>query len=478
MMVRGGVNISVDMATEPGDMFKSALKEFSGRRAVVAGLGLSGSAASRLLRKCGAAVIATDLKPLGEIPGARALEGMGVKIETGVQSAALLGAADLVVVSPGVPRESAMLVSARAAGIEVISEIELAYRFMDAPVIAVAGTNGKSTVTALLGRVLEAAGHRTFVGGNIGTPAVQYAESLMEGAQEADYCVLEVSSFHLESTTTFAPAVAVLLNVTEDHLDRYRDFEDYARTKFRLFENQGPGDCAVFNADDPVIDGRISSGLTDGELVPFSVSSTLDVGLYLSGSDIVYALESGAEERYPTKGFGLKGLHNIENAMAVIGAARRLGIAGDVVLKALEEFKGLAHRMELVRELEGVAYIDDSKGTNIGALAMALRSVGGPVVLIAGGVDKGGDYSSLSGAVKEKVRLMVLIGAARFRIKDALGDGVETTLVSSMEEAVSKASASAVPGDTVLLSPACSSFDMFSSYKERGERFKVLVEAL
>jgi UDP-N-acetylmuramoylalanine--D-glutamate ligase len=477
-MVRVGVNISVDMATEPRDALTHAVKEFSGRRAVVAGLGLSGVAASRLLRKCGAAVIATDLKPKSEIPGARALEALGVKIETGVQTGACLDNADLVVVSPGVPRESAMLERARAAGIEVISEIELAYRFMDAPVIAVAGTNGKSTVTALLGRVLEAAGFQVFVGGNIGTPAVQYAESVMEGGPEADYCVLEVSSFHLESTSTFRPAVGVLLNVTEDHLDRYRDFGDYARTKFRLFENQGPSDYAVVNASDPVISERVSRGLTRGEIVTFTTTGTLSSGLYLRGNDIVCVLAGAPEEVYPTKGFKLKGAHNIENIMAVIGAARLVKISPEVILNACSEFGGLPHRMEFVRELESVSYFDDSKGTNIGALAMALRSVGGPVVLIAGGVDKGGDYSALREAVKEKVKLMVLIGAARFRIKDALGTTAETVLVSSMEEAVSKASASAEPGDTVLLSPACSSFDMFSSYKERGELFKVLVRAL
>jgi UDP-N-acetylmuramoylalanine--D-glutamate ligase len=359
-----------------------------------------------------------------------------------------------------------------------MSEIELAYRFTDAPVIAVAGTNGKSTVTALLGRVLEEAGLKVFVGGNIGTPAIEYVESVMDGGPEADYCVLEVSSFQLESVSTFAPRVAVLLNVTEDHLDRYKDFEDYAETKFRLFEKQGGADCAVFNADDPVIDGRISDGLTEAELLPFSAGSTLDVGLYLSGPDIVYAPERGALERYPTKGFSLKGLHNIENAMAVIGAARRLKVPRKAILKALKDFKGLPHRMERVRELGGVTYIDDSKGTNIGALAMALKSVDAPVVLIAGGRDKGGDYSHLSLAVRERVRLMVLIGEAAPRILEALGSATEVVSVASMEEAVRTAYARASSGDTVLLSPACSSFDMFSGYKERGERFKILVEAL
>ena len=467
----------VDMGGVDTELHDRAVRKLAGLKVAVAGLGMTGTSVSRFLRRCGAIVTATDTRPAREIAGAKVLEAMGVRIEPEGPAGAL-DDYDLVVVSPGVPRYSPMLVSARAAGVDVMSEIELAYRFTDAPVIAVAGTNGKSTVTALLGRVLGAAGLKVFVGGNIGTPAIEYVESVMDGGPEADYCVLEVSSFQLESVSTFAPRVAVLLNVTEDHLDRYKDFEDYTRTKFRLFENQGGTDCAVFNADDPVIDGRISDGLTGGELLPFSAGSTLDVGLYLSGSDIVYAPERGALERYPTKGFALKGLHNIENAMAVIGAARRLNIPGKAVLKALGDFKGLAHRMEQVRELGGVTYIDDSKGTNIGALAMALKSVKTPVVLIAGGRDKGGDYSHLSLAVRERVRLMVLIGEAAPRILAALGAATEVVCAPSMEAAVATAYANARPGETVLLSPACSSFDMFSGYKERGERFKMLVLAL
>ena len=371
-----------------------------------------------------------------------------------------------------------MLEGARAAGVEVISEIELAYRFIDAPVIAVAGTNGKSTVTALLGHLLEEAGLNIFVGGNIGTPAIEYVESVMDGGAEADYCVLEVSSFQLEGTSTFAPRVSILLNITEDHLDRYDSFDDYAGTKFRLFDGQGTADSAVINADDPVIDARIAAGFTEAALMPYSVTSILDVGLYLNGTDIVYAPEKGALERYSIEGFALKGLHNIENIMAVIGVARRLKVPRKAIVKALGDFRGLAHRMQSVREFEGVSYIDDSKGTNIGALVMALKSVDTPVVLIAGGRDKGGDYATLAPAVKERVRSMVLIGEAAPRIQEALGAATEVTLAASMESAVAIARAKARPGDTVLLCPACSSFDMFSGYSERGELFKTLVEAL
>jgi UDP-N-acetylmuramoylalanine--D-glutamate ligase len=471
------MNLLVDMGGVDTELHDRAVKSLAGLNVVVAGLGRSGMSAARFLRRCGALVTATDLRPASEITGALVLEAMDVKIEAESGFGPFDGY-DLVVTSPGVPQGTPILAGARAAGVEVISEIELAYRFIDAPVIAVAGTNGKSTVTALLGKVLETAGLKVFVGGNIGTPAIEYVESVMDGDSEADYCVLEVSSFQLETVSSFAPRVALLLNITPDHLDRYAGFKDYADTKFRLFDRQTGADCAVINADDPVIDARMADGLTEGGIVPYSLSSILDVGLYLSGADIVYAPETGALERYPTDGFSLKGLHNIENVMAVIGAARRLKIPGKTVLKALKDFKGLVHRMEPVRELDGVTYIDDSKGTNIGALAMALRSVETPVVLIAGGRDKGGDYSILSEAVKEKVSLMILIGEAAPRIKEALSSATKVEVVASMEEAVRAAHAGAHPGETVLLSPACSSFDMFSGYKERGERFKALVKSL
>ncbi len=470
-------NLLVDMDGVDTELHDRAVQSLAGLNVAVAGLGVTGISVSRFLRRCGALVTATDTRAAAEIPGARVLEALGVKIEPEGTLDTFDGY-DLVVVSPGVPRYNPMLVGARAAGVEVISEIELAYRFIDAPVIAVAGTNGKSTVTELLGRVLKKAKLNVFVGGNIGTPAIEYVESVMDGRVEADYCVLEVSSFQLESTTTFAPSVAVLLNITEDHLDRYDSFDDYAETKFRLFEVQGEADCAVINADDPAIDSRVEGGLTEAALMPYSAASILDVGLYLNGTDIVYAPEKGAVEHYLTGGFALKGLHNIENIMAVIGTARRLKIPRKAIIGALGDFTGLAHRMESVREFDGVRYIDDSKGTNIGALAMALKSVDTPVVLIAGGRDKGGDYATLIPAVKERVRSMVLIGEAATRIKEALGAATEITMAASMEEAVRVARGKAHPGDTVLLCPACSSFDMFSGYKERGELFKVLVEAL
>ncbi|MBI5586917.1 MAG: UDP-N-acetylmuramoyl-L-alanine--D-glutamate ligase [Deltaproteobacteria bacterium] len=461
-------------ARAKGGGLKRAKEVLSGRKALVVGLAATGVSSARFLKKCGAAVTATDMKPLAELPEAQGLEEAGVVIVAGGHDGVALTGEELVVVSPGVPYGHALLEEAREKGAEVISDIELAYRFMDAPVLAVAGTNGKTTTTTLLGKVLEDAGRSVFVGGNIGTPAIEYVEN--EG--KADYCVLEISSFHLETTDTFTPHVGILLNITEDHLDRYRDFTHYAGTKFRLFENQKQGDFAVVNVNDPVIAKKALTGFGGGKTVPFTVWGALNEGLYYTGKEIVYRGAKGAEEVYQVKDFKLKGLHNIENIMAVIAASRIVGVPREAILKTLSGFKGLHHRMEFVRELDGVTYIDDSKGTNVGALVMALKGTDAPVVLIAGGKDKGGDYGVLSDLVKEKVRLLVLLGEARFRIKEALQALTETVVAGSLEEAVKVARERAQDGDTVLLCPACSSFDMFKSYKERGELFKAFVEAL
>ncbi len=454
---------------------KRAAAVFSGRKTLVVGLASTGVSCSRFLAKCGASVVATDMKPASELPGAiKALVDMGVEVRAGGHNRVSLEGVETVVVSPGIPYKHPLLVEARAKGIEVISDIELAYRFIDAPVIAVAGTNGKSTTTTLIGRMLEDAGRAVFTGGNLGTPAIEYVEAGLC----ADFCVLEVSSFHLETTKDFNPHIGALLNVTEDHLERYDDFNHYARTKFRLFENQTPGDWAIVNVNDPVIAARAKMGLGKGKTIPFTSAGALKEGVFLRDGDIVYIGPGGAEETYPVAWFRLKGLHNIENIMAAVATARLSGVARSVIIKTLESFTGLPHRMEFVRELNGVVYVDDSKGTNIGSLDMALQGINGKVVLIAGGRDKGGDYGTLTKAVKSKVKFMVLIGEARFKMKDALGRLTDTVLANSLEEAVGAARAKAESGDTVLLCPACSSFDMFKDYKERGDEFKRLVRML
>ena len=454
-----------------GDGLRAAKETLAGRRAVVVGLASTGIAASRFLAKSGALVTATDAKAAEALPGVDTLAAYGVEIRAGGHAGIDLAGVDMVVVSPGVPSDHPLLNDARRSGAEVISDIELAWRFIDAPVIAVAGTNGKTTTTTLLGKALQDAGFNVFVGGNIGTPAIEYVEN----GGGADFCVLEVSSFHLETTRFFNPHIGILINITEDHLDRYRDFEHYAATKFRLFENQSEADFAVINVNDPVIARNLAS-FGKGRAIPFTVEGKCD-GLFLEDGEIIHLMD-GKREEYPVDGIGLTGLHNMENVMAVIGAARRAGVEKESLMKTLAAFTGLHHRMEFVRELDGVTYIDDSKGTNTGALQMALRGLKGPVVLIAGGVDKGGDYRVLAPLVREKVRAMVLVGEARQKIYDALGAVTRTIIADTFEDAVRAARDNALPGDTVLLCPACSSFDMFRNYKERGERFSSLVKAL
>lgn len=461
----------IQSAMRKGEGLAIARETLAGKRAVVVGLAATGISASRFLAGCGAHVVATDAKDSASLPGVDALAALGVEVRSGGHEGVSLDGVDFLVVSPGVPCEHPLLNEARGRGIEVMSEVELAWRYIDAPVLAVTGTNGKTTTTTLLGQAMEDAGFKVFVGGNIGTPAIEY----VEGGGGADWCVLELSSFQLETTRLLSPHIAILLNITEDHLDRYRDFEHYAATKFRLFENQSEADFAIINAHDPVIAGRPAS-MWRGRVIPFTVEGKCD-GLFLESGSIVHMMD-GDREEYPVEGIRLRGLHNMENVMAAIAAARRAGVARESLLATLSAFEGLHHRMEFVREKDGVAYIDDSKGTNIGALAMALKGLAGPVVLIAGGVDKGGDYKSLAGLVKEKVRAMVLIGEARHKINEAIGSFTHTVMADTFEEAVSAASRIAEAGDTVLLCPACSSFDMFRNYRERGERFSSLVRAL
>ena len=445
--------------------------DISGKKVLVVGLGKSGIAVSKFLKARGASVVATDIKDISDIRGIEELSGVGITIETGGHSQKSFLSNDLIVVSPGVPLGRLEFEKARENGVEVISEVELASRYITAPIVAITGTNGKSTTTALLGEMLKRSGLRTFVGGNIGTPAIE----CVMAKEDPEFCVLEVSSFHLEAVSTFRPHVAVLLNVTEDHLDRYSGFADYASTKFRVFSNQHPDDVAIVNAADPVITedmGRLSA-----REIPFSSEYELEQGLFFNGTDIVFRSEA-AEETYPTAGLKISGIHNIENAMAAIGAARALGAGREAIIEALKSFHGLSHRMEFVRELEGVRYVNDSKATNVGATIKALKGIEGRVVLIAGGRDKGGDYGEMREVLKDRVKLLVVMGEAAESIKASLGSDVEIQEADDLSSALRHASRGATPGDTVLLSPACSSFDMFASYEERGKEFKRLVEAM
>jgi UDP-N-acetylmuramoylalanine--D-glutamate ligase len=449
--------------------------DLAGKRVMVIGLGVSGLAAARLLASCGARLAMTDLRadPRPDLHGESGAGDDSMPsgdIHLGSEDPAWLDDVDLVVTSPGVPPASRLLTEADRRRIPVIGELELGSRFVKAPIVAVTGTNGKSTVTTLIGEIFKAAGRRVFAGGNLGMPLVEAA------GEEFDVVVAEVSSYQLERTERFKPHVAVHLNLAEDHLDRYKDFDEYGSAKARLFRMQDRYDWAILNRDDPrvwFLRTKISAQVMSFGLGP--ADSTPAIGY--DGSDLIFDIRT-RHGRISLKRLRLVGRHNIANAMAAAAAALVSGIEPRVIEAVLADFAGLPHRMEFVAERDGVTYIDDSKGTNVASVVEALAAVRAPVILIAGGMDKGGDYAPLREPLGEKVRLLILIGAARDTMRAALKGATEIELVQTLDEAVRRAAATARRGDTVLLSPACSSFDQFRNYAERGRIFQELVRAL
>lgn len=440
------------------------------RNVLVVGLGRSGVAASRLLARNGARVTATDNKVFDALSAeAKGLLPLGVSIEAGGHKPETFLSADLIILSPGVPVDITPLVKAKEGGIKIISEIEMAWRFLNAPVIAITGSNGKSTTTTLIGEILKAKGDKVFVGGNLGTPLTEYV--LSDGG--SDCIVAEVSSFQLETIENFRPAISVLLNISPDHLDRYHDIKEYQEAKFRIFENQGPGNFAIINGDEPWsvdLQKRIKS-----EVILFSRKRRVERGLYTEGGWIVSAVDHCEGKICKISEIGIRGLHNLENSMAAATAALLRGCSQETIASTLKKFSGLEHRLEFVREIGGVKYINDSKGTNVGAVIKSVEGFDEPLLLIAGGRDKGSDFSPLRPLVKAKVRRLILIGEAKEKIGAAVGDLTTTVYSDSLEEAVHIAFREAVKGDVVLLSPACASFDMFQNFEERGRRFKEIV---
>ena len=436
---------------------------------MVLGLARTGSEAARFLARQGAEVLVSDCRSEAELQQERqALCELPVRFLLGGEETAWLKGVDLLVTSPGVPGENPLLREARNRGIEVISEIELACRFLSVPLVAITGTNGKSTTTTLIGEILKAKGLKIFVGGNIGAPLIGFV------GDRWDWGVVEVSSFQLEWVEQFRPRIAVLLNLTEDHLDRYADFTSYCEAKERIFSAQVEEDIAVLNRDDPLvwsIRERIRS-----RVVSFGWAE-VEEGVYAANGEIIW--RSGRrEEKFPLSRVKIQGVHNAENLMAAIAVGKALGVPAGVIQQVIEEFPGLEHRLEFVREKNGIRFYNDSKGTNVGAVVKSLASFSAPVILIAGGIDKGGGYQILEDGVRRKVKKLVLFGAAKEKIRRALGHLTETAVVENLEAAVQEAYRSARPGDIVLLSPACSSFDMFQNYAERGKVFKALVQSL
>lgn len=447
--------------------------ELKGKNILVIGLGKTGIAAARFAAERGAAVTVTDEKPEADLREALgALEGLPLRVFTGGADASVVSGQDLVVPSPGVPPFNPLICEAERRGIPVVSETELAFRFLRVPVIAITGTNGKTTVTALVGHILAKAGKRAFVGGNIGNPLAGY----VGGPQDDDWAVLELSSFQLQRIETFRARVAVLLNTAPDHLDYHADIDEYRRAKERIFENQQPQDLAVLNADEP--GSAALAGRLKARVAFFSSTAVPGEGMGLRGAEIVCRTGGREVESYPLSMIRIPGRHNAENVMAAVMAARYAGCAPGAIAEAVESFRGLAHRIEFAGEKGGVAFYDDSKGTNVSAVVRALEAFEAPVILLLGGRDKNGDFETLEPLIRRRVKEMVLFGEARERIGERIGSIVKTETAATMREAVRTAYADAAPGDVVLLSPGCASFDEFRSYAHRGDVFKETVNRL
>lgn len=441
-----------------------------GKRVIVVGMGRSGQAASKLLKAKGAEVLVTDMRPEGEVAAAKGeLEALGIEVKAGGYDHDLFKGAFLVVLSPGVDSKEVLWQELRGEGIEVIGELEMASWWVSEPIIAVTGTNGKSTTTSLIGHLLRMAGKEVFVGGNIGAPLSEY---VLDG-KGAELLVLEVSSFQLETIRSFRPHISVFLNISPDHLDRHGDFREYLLAKARIFENQREEDFAVLNRDDPWI-----WGLTPGiraRLIPFS-RTRVQEGVFVEGKSIRWSLW-GEEGEVSFGGLPLIGPHNLENVMASVAVALICGIEGEAIQEALTNFKPLPHRLQFVGEFKGVSFYDDSKATNPDATLRALEAFSRPVVLIAGGLNKGLDLEILREGA-DRLRAIVTIGESAPKLEEVLGGEVPAVRACSMDDAVRKAFLLARPGDIVLLSPACASFDMFRDYKHRGEVFQEAVRRL
>lgn len=443
--------------------------ELKGAQVLVVGLARTGVALTRFLTARGAQVTATDTAPADNLAEAlKDLAGLAVTLELGVPQPAAVEAYDLILLSPGVPPELPWLEAARRRGIPVVGELELARPFLTLPILAISGTNGKTTTTTLTAELLSAGGLKPLVGGNIGTPLI----SLVEEQAGHDLLVLEVSSFQLDTAPGFHAHRAALLNITPDHLDRYSDFPAYVASKAGLFRHQGAADLRVLNYDDPMV-----RALEEGpaRVLFFSTRQPLAAGAWLEGETLRVRLPGGPDAAFPLADIRLSGRHNLENVMAALLLALDAGVAPAACREVLARFAGLPHRIQYVATIDGVDYYDDSKGTNVGAVIRALEQFSRPVLLIAGGRDKDSDFSLLSPAIKARVRHLVLLGETKERLAHVWQGLAPIHLVADLAEAVRTCRRLARPGEVVLLSPACASFDMFRDYAHRGDTFQRLV---
>jgi UDP-N-acetylmuramoylalanine--D-glutamate ligase len=448
----------------------------AGKKVLVMGAARSGIACAKFLAKRGATVALNDAKPLEKWNAdALALKTEGVGLLPGEAPSWLLDQIELVIVSPGVPTKSIPIRYVERAGAEVIGEVELASRFLNGRVVAITGSNGKTTTTTLIGELLKDGGVPTQVGGNIGTPLI----SLVESSRDDGWTVAELSSFQLETIKDFHPAVAAVLNVTPNHMDRYESLTDYAGAKHHIFMNQDAGDLAILNADDEIVSSW-ANGLR-AHVVTFSVRRELAEGLFLRGSEIVSRTKDGEKLLLQRDEMKLRGLHNVENVLAALAAGLACGAAPDSMRETLKNFEPVEHRLEFVSELNGVQFYNDSKATSVDATLKALEAFAGEpgkIILILGGRGKKAPYRPLAPLIQDKVRKLVLIGEDAQTIAGELGEFATTEFVGDMKAAVGLSFQGAQPGDIVLLAPACASFDMFDSFEHRGKVFKDEVQSL
>ncbi|HYL68239.1 MAG TPA: UDP-N-acetylmuramoyl-L-alanine--D-glutamate ligase [Candidatus Limnocylindria bacterium] len=446
--------------------------DLAGKRVLVVGLARTGMATALFSAGYGATVTATDEKPEAQLADAAArLREAGMTVELGGHRPEIFVEQDLIVVSPGVPAKLPQLEQARARGIPVWSEIELAWRLLRGKLIAITGSNGKTTTTALIEHILKTANIPTLVGGNIGVPLL----ALVESSMDTTVTVAEISSFQLETIEAFRPEIGVLLNLTPDHLDRHASFEEYAHAKMRMFENQLERDAAVLNADDPEITRRMPSR---GHIYWFSRQKRVAEGVFLRDGQIFFRMDGAEVALARREDIQLRGEHNVENVLAACAAAYLAGADPAAIANGVKTFQGVEHRLEFVAEVGGVNFYNDSKATNVDATLKAIEAFPGPLIVILGGKDKGSPYAPLREPLREQARLALVIGAAAEKIESELGDAVAVERAGTMDRAVRMAHERAKPGDTVLLAPACSSFDQFENFEHRGRVFKELVAKL
>src|SRR5579885_3111074 len=447
--------------------------DLQNKRVLVVGLGKSGVASALFAKAKGARVTVSDTKTPDELKNEipRLLDA-GIAVETGGHGERTFQNQDLIVVSPGVPVDAPSLIQARAVGERIIGEVELAAQFFPGTIVAITGSNGKTTTTTLAGDVVKNGGFPTLVGGNIGTPAI----SLVEQATDDTVAVLEVSSFQLETIETFRPHIAVVLNVTPDHLDRHRTFAAYADAKARIFENQRTTDFAVLNADDPTCVAMGSH--TRAQVFWFSRKKEESQGAYVAGGRILFRDPNGQREVMLVADIPLKGAHNVENVLAAVCVGMLSNVEAPRVAKAVREFRAVEHRLEHVASINGVEYYNDSKATNVDATIKALESFPANIHLILGGKDKGSDYTVLNDLLRQRVKHVYTIGAAASKIESHIKGAAEIIPAQTLENAIKRASDAAQPGDIILLAPACASFDQFRSYEHRGQVFKEVVRYL